>query len=81
MSKICTFTETENKLATARTWAKRIDALLQKKQKKNPAYSEAQFCRDYGFGYAAFNRNKNLRVVPTREMVDRIETALKKERV
>ena len=74
-------TPVEKRLAVARTWAGRIDKLLAKRQKKNPAYSEAEFCRTYNFDFATFNRNKNIRVVPTQKTVDAIENALKTEGV
>lgn len=74
-------TPVEKRIATARTWLKRVDALLAKRRKKDPNYSEAEFCRDHDFDYGFFNRNKNLRVIPSQKTVDAIEAALKKERV
>jgi hypothetical protein len=69
-------TPVEKRIAIARTWAARIKKMTDRK--KNPK-SEAEFCRDNGFDFGLFNRNKNLRVVPTQRTVDRIEKALKKE--
>ena len=73
-------TPTEKRIATARTWAGRVDTLIKKKQKTDPSYSEAQFCRDHDFDYGFFNRTKNVRVVPTQKTVDLIEKALSKEK-
>lgn len=74
-------TPVEKRIATARTWSGRIDKLLKRKKKKNPDYSEAEFCRTHKFDYGFFNRNKNLRVVPTQKTVDAVEKALQKEGV
>jgi hypothetical protein len=74
-------TPVEVRLATARTWLKRIDALLKSRKKKDPKYSEARFCEAHAFDVGFFNRLKNVRVVPTRKTVDIIEKALKKEGV
>lgn len=71
--------QTEIRLATARTWKNRIDALIKKMRKVYPPYSEAQFCRDHGFDAGFFNRLKNIKVVPTQRTVDSIEKALRKE--
>ena len=72
-------TPVEVRLATARTWLKRIDALLKKRCKTDTGYSEAQFCRDHAFDVSFFNRLKNIRVVPTQKTVDRVERSLRKE--
>lgn len=74
-------TPVEIRLATARTWLKRIDALLKSQRKKDPDYSEARFCEDHAFDKGFFNRVKNIRVVPTQKTVDSVEKALKKEGV
>lgn len=69
-------TPVEKRIAVARTWPGRIDKLINRK--RNPK-SEAQFCKEHGFDVGFFNRNKNLRVVPTQKTVDRIEKALTSE--
>ncbi len=74
-------TPVEIRLETARTWEKRIGNLLKTRHKKEPGYSEAQFCRTHGFDFGFFNRLKNVRVVPTQKTVDSIERALKREGV
>lgn len=71
-------TPVEKRIAIARTWAKRIEKLT---NRKNNSKSEAEFCRDHDFDPAFFNRNKNLRVVPTQRTVDRFENALQSEGV
>ena len=71
----------EKRIALARKWEKRIDTLLKRRRKKDPNYSEAEFCRTHNFDYGFFNRNKNLRVVPTQKTVDAIESALLAEGV
>lgn len=79
--KIKELTPVEIRLATARTWDKRVDALLKTRRKKDPKYSEARFCEAHGFDVGFFNRIKNIRVVPTQKTVDSVEKALKKEGV
>jgi hypothetical protein len=74
-------TPVEIRLATARTWKKRVDGLLKNRRKKDPDYSEAQFCEAHSFDPGFFNRIKNIRVVPTQKTVDSVEKALKKEGV
>jgi len=74
-------TPVEKRLATARTWIKRIDSLVRTRQKKYPKYSEAMFCCSHGFDPGFFNRVKNIRVVPTQKTVDSVERALKREGV
>lgn len=74
-------TPVEVRLATARTWLKRIDALLKSRKKKDADYSEARFCEAHSLDVGFFNRLKNIRVVPTQKTVDRIERCLKKEGV
>ncbi len=74
-------TPVEIRLETARTWEKRIGNLLKTRRKKEPAYSEAQFCRDHHFDFGFLNRLKNVRVVPTQKTVDSIERALRREGV
>lgn len=74
-------TPVEIRLATARTWLKRIDALIKSRRKKDPDYSEAKFCEDHTFDKGFFNRVKNIRVVPTQKTVNSVEKALKKEGV
>lgn len=74
-------TPTEKRIQTARTWAKRVDALVKKRKKKKPEYSEAEFCRTHNFDYGFFNRNKNLRVIPSPKTVKAIEQALEAEGV
>jgi len=74
-------TPVEMRINKARKWPDRIEALLKKKRKKDHNYSEAEFCRKHDFDYGFFNRNKNLRVVPSQKTVDAIEKALKKEKV
>jgi len=71
----------EECLKKAKTWSSRMDKLLKKKKKINPDYSEAEFCRKHDFDYGFFNRNKNLKVIPTKKTVDAIEKAFKKEKV
>lgn len=71
----------EKRLETARSWKKRVDTLLAKRKKKDPEYSEAQFCRQHGFDFGFFNRVKNVQVVPTQKTVDAVEKALRKEGV
>lgn len=74
-------TPVEKRLVIARTWSKRIDKLLAKREKQKIQFSEAEFCRKYNFDYSFFNRNKNIRVVPSQKTVDAIENALKSEGV
>lgn len=74
-------TPVEIRLGTARTWKKRIESLLKSRRKKDPDYSEAQFCEAHGFDCGFFNRVKNIKVVPTQKTVDAVERALKKENV
>lgn len=71
----------EKRINLARTWKARLEKLIEKRQKKDPSYSEAEFCRIHGFDYGFFNRVKNLRSTPTQKTVDSIESALKKEKV
>jgi hypothetical protein len=71
----------ERRIMTARTWAVRVERLLKKKKKSNPFYSEAEFCRAYGFDYGFFSRVKHVRVVPSQGTIDKIENALKCEGV
>ena len=71
----------EERLDIARTWRARVDKLLKKRQKKDPEYSEAQFCRDHELDYGFFNRLKNVQVAPTKKTVDAIEAALRAEGV
>lgn len=73
--------ELESRMATARTWKARISTLLRKRRRKNPSYSEAQFCRDHDLDYGFFNRLKNVQVAPTKKTVDAIEAALSAEGV
>lgn len=76
-----TLTPVEIRLATARTWKKRIDALVKNRLAKDPKYSETKFCEAHKFDPGFFNRIKNIRVVPTQKTVDSVEKALKKEGV
>ncbi len=71
----------EIRLKTARTWKKRVDAMLKRRRKKDPDYSEAQFCRDHDFDFGFFNRLKNGEKIPHQATVDAIEKALRKEGV
>ncbi len=74
-------TPVEIRLEVARTWQRRIGNLLKTRRKKEPGYSEAQFCRDNNFDFGFLNRLKNVRVVPTQKTVDAIEKALRREGV
>ena len=76
-----TLTPVEIRLVTARTWKKRVDLLLKTRCKKDPSYSEAQFCAAHNFDPGFFNRIKNIKVVPTQKTVDSVEKALRKEGV
>lgn len=69
----------EKRLAIGRTWADRMENLLARERVKNPDYSEAKFCEKHGFDCGFFNRNKNLRVVPSQKTVEAIEKAFAKE--
>lgn len=71
----------EKRLAAARKLAGRVDKLLEKKRRKDPDYSEAEFCRTHGFDYGFFNRVKNLRVIPFQSTLHLFDAALKKEKV
>ena len=71
----------EARLQTARTWEKRIGDLLKKRRRKDPDYSESEFCREHDFNRHFFNRVKNVRVAPSQKTVDSVEKALKKEGV
>lgn len=71
----------EKRIATARTWSGRIDKLLIKRRKKDPDYSEAQFCRDHDIDPTAFNRNKKLKFAPSKKTVDLYEAAFEAEGV
>ena len=71
----------EKRIATVRKWNDRITKLLEKKQKTNPAYSEAEFCRSHNIDVFQFNRHKNLLVMPRQDKVDDVEKALSAEGV
>jgi hypothetical protein len=71
-------TPVEKRIAIARTWSKRMKTLV---NRKRGGMSEAEFCRKHEFDPGFFNRNKNLRVVPTQKTVDAIQTALQTEGV
>lgn len=74
-------TPVEKRIAVARTWSKRVDTLLKKKQKKDPEYSEAKFCEAHSFDVGFFNRLKNFKQIPTQKTVDAVEAALAAEGV
>jgi len=75
------FEDIQNRLSIADTWSGRIEKLVNKRLKKDPSYSEAKFCEKYKFDKGFFNRVKNVKVIPTQKTVNKIEAALKKERV
>lgn len=74
-------TAVEKRIAIARTWKDRVNGLVEKRRKKDPSYSEAQFCRDHKFDTGFLNKLKNFHAIPTQKTVNLIEKALKKEGV
>lgn len=68
-------TPIEKRIKIARTWAKRVEKLVEN------GMSEQAFCRKHKFHASFFNRNKNLRVIPSQRTVNRFEKALKEEGV
>lgn len=71
-------TPIEKRIAIARTWRSRVEKLISRK--KAPMH-EADFCKKHKFDTGFFNRNKNLRVIPSQKTVDAIEKALHSEGV
>ena len=74
-------TALEKRIAAVRKWDERIKKLLEIKQKENPAYSEAEFCRTHNIDTMQFNRHKNLLIMPRQDKVDDVEKAFASEGV
>jgi hypothetical protein len=72
-------TPVEMRIAIARSWSDRVQFMIETQKEPDIHFSEKLFCLKHGFDCGFFNRNKNLRSVPSQRTVNRIEAALEKE--
>ena len=68
-----------DRIKAVKKWPARLKKLILLKKKSGIVYSEAKFCKDYGFSSSRFNKGKNLESIPTEETVQKVEAALAKE--
>lgn len=78
MSRIDKLKAEAERAHKAEKWRARIYKLANRKT--NPL-SESKFCKAHGINISVFNRNKNGVTIPTDEQIEKVEAALKAERV